>query len=262
MLNIKQYVRAKSLEEAYALCQKKSNVVLGGMLWLKMQHRTVQTAIDLCDLGLDQIEKTHEGFRIGAMVTLRELETHPDLCAYTQNALSDCLSPIVGVQFRNLATIGGSLWSKFGFSDPLTLFLALGAELELYHRGRISLEDWIALPPERDILTHVILPEKPLGIAYQSQRNAATDFPVLTCAACHRSEGVVCAVGARPMQAVLFRDTNGRLAHGMSEEAIRAFAEDVAEQAAFGSNMRASAAYRKKICQVLVRRTLTELREA
>lgn len=55
MLTIGQYVRPESLDEAYTLCQKKNNVVLGGMLWLKMQHRSIGTAIDLCDLGLDQI---------------------------------------------------------------------------------------------------------------------------------------------------------------------------------------------------------------
>ena len=54
MLTIQNYVRAGSLEEAYALCQKKNNVVLGGMLWLKMQRNRVDTAIDLSGLGLDQ----------------------------------------------------------------------------------------------------------------------------------------------------------------------------------------------------------------
>ena len=44
MLTIQNYVRAGSLEEAYALCQKKNNVVLGGMLWLKMQRNRVDTA--------------------------------------------------------------------------------------------------------------------------------------------------------------------------------------------------------------------------
>ena len=51
-----QYVRAESLEEAYGLYQKKNNFVLGGMLWLKMRKRPFGTAIDLSDLGLDQIE--------------------------------------------------------------------------------------------------------------------------------------------------------------------------------------------------------------
>ena len=83
MLTIKRYVRAQSLDEAYTLCQKRANVVLGGMLWLKTQNRTVDTAIDLCDLGLSNIEETPDAFRIGAMVTLRELEQHPGLAALT-----------------------------------------------------------------------------------------------------------------------------------------------------------------------------------
>ena len=74
MLTIQNYVRAGSLEEAYALCQKKNNVVLGGMLWLKMQRNRVDTAIDLSGLGLDQIEETDSEYRLGAMVTLRQLE--------------------------------------------------------------------------------------------------------------------------------------------------------------------------------------------
>ena len=52
MLEIKNYVRVQSLAEAYELCQNRSNVIIGGMLWLKMQNRSVDTAIDLCDLKL------------------------------------------------------------------------------------------------------------------------------------------------------------------------------------------------------------------
>ena len=62
MVTIQNYVRAKSLEEAYELNQKKGNCILGGMLWTKMQNRMIQTAIDLCDLGLNEIEETEEEF--------------------------------------------------------------------------------------------------------------------------------------------------------------------------------------------------------
>ena len=87
MLKFKQYYRVKSLEEAYELNQKKSNVVLGGMLWLKLQRRTVGGVIDLSDLGLDQIMETEEAFTIGAMVSLRDLEQHEGLRAYLGEAL-------------------------------------------------------------------------------------------------------------------------------------------------------------------------------
>lgn len=67
MLTIDRYVKAQSLKEAYELCQKRNNVVLGGMLWLKMQDRKVGAAIDLCGLGLDQITEREDAFEIGAM---------------------------------------------------------------------------------------------------------------------------------------------------------------------------------------------------
>ena len=261
MLKINQYVKAQSLEEAYTLYQKKSSVVLGGMLWLKLQNRAVGTAIDLCDLELDRIEETEEAFRIGAMVSLRALETHPALNEWTGGALERCLSAIIGVQFRNMATIGGSISGKFGFSDPLTLFLALGAELEFYHKGRVSLEEWLTMPRERDILTAVILPKKPARVDYRSMRNTATDFPVLTCALCITAEETRCVLGARPAAAVVFRDEKHLLEQGITEKTAAAFAEDVAERAVFGSNLRGSADYRRKLAKVLVRRGLLALKE-
>ena len=47
---IREYKRAESLEEAWQLNQKKSNRVLGGMVWLKMGKMQIGTAIDLSDL--------------------------------------------------------------------------------------------------------------------------------------------------------------------------------------------------------------------
>ena len=62
MVTIQNYVRVKNLEEAYTLNQKKGSMILGGMLWTKMQDRTIQTAIDLCELGLDRIDENADAF--------------------------------------------------------------------------------------------------------------------------------------------------------------------------------------------------------
>ena len=184
MLKIKNYVKVKSVAEAYELNQKKSACVLGGMVWLKMQNRPVgPTAIDLSGLGLDTITENEEEFVIGCMTSLRALEVHEGLNAYTGGAVKESLRHIVGVQFRNCATVGGSLWGRFGFSDVLTMFLALPSEVELYDRGRISLEELTESPKDRDILVNIYMKKLPLACAYVSQRNSATDFPVLACAA-------------------------------------------------------------------------------
>ena len=56
-MNIAQYTKAASLEEAWELNQKRSAVVLGGCCWLRLSpQRRIAQAIDLSALGLDQIE--------------------------------------------------------------------------------------------------------------------------------------------------------------------------------------------------------------
>lgn len=249
MLKIKNYVRPQTLEEAYQLCQKKGNVILGGMLWLKMQNRTINTAVDLQDLGLDKIEETDEEYRIGAMVTLRQLEQHTGLNRLTHGAVGESVKHIVGVQFRNLATIGGSIYGRFGFSDVLTLFMAIGAKVELYHGGVMSVEAFSHMPREtKDLLVSVIVPKRAQQTVYLSQRNISTDFPVLTCAVCKTEEDLLCAVGARPAMAVCLK--------GIAAENPEQAATEAAEQLTFGSNLRAGAEYRQRICRVLVRRAL------
>ena len=92
---------------------------------MKIGDRNLMTAIDLSGLGLDQISETEDEFVIGCMATLRDLEVHPGLNAYTDGAVKQSVCHIVGVQFRNCATVGGSIYGRFGFSDVLTMFLGL-----------------------------------------------------------------------------------------------------------------------------------------
>ena len=274
MFYYNQYVRAQSLDEAYELYQKKPNFVLGGMLWLKMKNRTLGTAIDLCDLGLDQIDEDENEFRIGAYATLRQIETHEALNAYTHGAIAESVRHIVGVQFRNVATVGGSIWGRFGFSDVMTIFRALGAKVQLHKAGIMDLDEFAALPrTTRDVLVSVIVPKNAKGVVYLSQRNQSTDFPVLTCAVANRSGRYVAVIGASPYMAEPVwdedgildgiadakTDSNAALTDNSENNAkIDKFAEYVAEHIRFGSNIRAGAEYREIICRVLTRRAVTQ----
>lgn len=274
MFYYNQYVRAQSLDEAYELYQKKPNFVLGGMLWLKMKNKTLGMAIDLCDLGLDQIDEDENEFRIGAYATLRQIETHEALNAYTHGAIAESVRHIVGVQFRNVATVGGSIWGRFGFSDVMTIFRALGAKVQLHKAGIMDLDEFAALPrTTRDVLVSVIVPKNAKGVVYLSQRNQSTDFPVLTCAVANRSGRYVAVVGASPYMAEPVwdeegildgiadakTDSNAALTDNSENNAkIDKFAEYVAEHIRFGSNIRAGAEYREIICRVLTRRAVTQ----
>ena len=260
MLNIQTYVRAKSLEEAYTLNQKRNARVLGGMLWLKMASNTVGTAIDLCELGLDTIEEDETGFTLGAMTTLRMLEQHPGLAAYTQNAAAKAVQDIVGVQFRNMATVGGSVWGRFGFSDVLTLLLAADARVNLYKAGALPIETFAVMPYDRDLLVSVTVPKyRDAAFAYKAMRIQRTDLPVLNCALARLDGEYRLAVGARPGKAVLLRDENGLLADGITPESAAAFAAYAAQNVPTGANARGSAEYRTHLVEVLTRRCALEL---
>lgn len=261
MLNIKEYVKVKSLQEAYDLCQNRSSVVLGGMLWLKMQNRSVDYAIDLSALGLDQIEDNGNEIHIGAMVTLRQLELSSLLNEYTNNAIFESVKGIVGVQFRNLATIGGSIFGRYGFSDVLTIFMALDSYVELYHGGIIPLWEFVNMPLTKDILVRIIVKKAPISVAYQSQRNTRTDFPVLTCAMSKLNGQYLCIIGGRPLKAVVFNDENHYLDNGINDESIKQFSNYVADNVVLGSNLRASKEYRYQITKVLIKRALLALKE-
>ena len=234
MMTIREYKRAESLEEAWQLNQKRNNRVIGGMIWLKMENINVGTAIDLSGLGLDKIEETAEGFSIGAMVP-----------------------HIVGVQLRNLATVGGSIYSRFGFSDVLTMFLALNASVELYKGGIVPLLEYAQRPYDRDILVRVIVPKEQAAFCYQSVRNSQTDFPVLTCAAAKTAGGFRVAIGARPGKAVLY--TLQPNAAETPELTAARFAAEVRANIRTESNMRGSAEYRNHLAGVLVKRAVLKL---
>lgn len=265
MLKIKTYVKVQSLDEAYELNQKRSNRILGGMLWMKMSDAQIQTAIDLSGLGLNQIEENGEEFSIGCMVSLRQLELHEGLNALSCGAIRESVKDIVGVQFRNLATIGGSLFGRFGFSDVLTCFLALDTYVELYKGGIMPLAEFAERERDNDILVRVIVKKTPGRRVYLSHRNARTDFPVLAVAVASDDNGARVVVGARPQRAMCVKIEDKwkeKLEKGAcTSEELRRLAEELAEQIPTGSNMRASAEYRKHLAKVLIRRGLDDLQQ-
>lgn len=258
MYTVKNYCKVSSLEEAYELKQKsRNNVIVGGNLWLRMGNRQYLNAIDLSGLGLDQIEESDEEFSIGCMATLRQLELHEGLAREFQGLFEKAVKHIVGVQFRNCATVGGSIFPRFGFSDVLTAFLTCDSEVELYHAGRVALKDFIDMAPDSDILTHIHVKKDGRKTAYQSFRMTETDFPVLTCGLSEKDGAYNVVIGARPKCA--------RLAEGIAprdpadQGSRKEFARRVTDSFDFDSNMRGSAQYRRELSQILIMRCLEEI---
>ena len=251
MFTARNYVKAASLEEAWELNQRRSNAILGGGCWMRLAKRRYDTLIDLGDLRLDGIREENGTIFLGAMTTLREIEESSVLRTAFGAYFKDCTRHIVGVQFRNCATLGGSVRARFGFSDVVTALLPLpGAAVELYKGGTVPLTDYVQMDYDRDLLLGVRLHVAPCAAVYESVRNSETDLPVLTCAVCKDGQTYRTALGARPGRAVLLT--------GSSLEELSA----KAAQLHHASNLRAGADYRKHLAGVLLKRALQRLEEA
>lgn len=256
MFTMNHYIFAESLEQAYELNQNKANAILGGTLWLKMGGREIDTAIDLSGLGINDIEETGDCFRIGCMANLRDIEIHPGLKSCFNGFLSSALEPIVGVQFRNGATIGGTIYSRFAFSDVLTALLALDTEVELYRSGIVSLAQYVNMPLDRDIVVRIIIRKKHRQAVYLSQRNSATDLPILTCAVANHDGHWKIVLGARPSRAKLTEFVLG----GKPEKSdLEQWIKQVNDTVEFGTNTRGSKEYRQHLAEVMIRRCIVSI---
>lgn len=259
MLKFSNYVRVESTEEALQLLQKnKNNRIVAGGIWMRMASRRVVTAIDLSDCGLDTIEETDDEFVIGAMVSLRQLERHESFNAHTGDVFNHAVRDIVGVQLRNSATVGGSIYGRFGFSDVLCALLPLDAHVELAGAGRVSLAEFRNMGYVRDVIERIVVKKHDYRARYRGVRKHATDFPTLNVTAAYWNDGWHVAVGSRPLPAELLAgEACGLVSAAPAADELRALVERV-RALSYGSNLWGSADYRRQVAGALAVRAVCE----
>ena len=125
------------VEEA---CQMLSNygeqaeVIAGGTALVKLMKKRIIHPSYLVDINgireLHFIREGKEGLRIGALATLREVETLP-LIRERFGVVAEMVHMIGSVQIRNMGTLAGNLCFADPASDPAPLLIGLGARLKI-----------------------------------------------------------------------------------------------------------------------------------
>lgn len=262
MITFGEYLVPQTIEEAYeALISKKSARLIGGGCFLRMGHRRIGLAIDLSQAGLDYINDVGSEIEIGAMTSLRDFETSTILKEHFGSIIGDSVKHIIGVQLRNIATIGATVFSKYGFSDPITALLALNADVYLHNGGRISLESFLKEEEGRiDVLEKIIISKNVEGSSFQTFRNSAVDYAILSVAVSKTHDKYRISIGARPREATLAYDAMKYLSEvDIDEETASVAGEMAANELHFGTNNRGSGEYRRELCKVLVKRAILEV---
>lgn len=263
MFTLQKLLQPETIEEAYKiLTEKKSNSVLGGCCFLRMGSKRIGTAIELSKLNLDYIKEDSDYIEIGAMTNFRDIETSDILNTYFNGVLPKSVRNIIGVQFRNVVTVGATVFSKYGFSDFITGLLSLEAEVELAGAGRISLEEFLNMPYKKDILTRIFIKKDSRKATFKDFRNSVSDYSMLNVSVSNKENNWRIVVGARPVVATVAKNASEELSKGeLTTERIELIANMASEELRFGNNMRATAEYRKTLCKVLVKRAIMEVLE-
>ncbi|MBU0595992.1 FAD binding domain-containing protein [Candidatus Bipolaricaulota bacterium] len=274
MANVENYIRPGSLEEAWkVLCQAgaTARVIGGGVDLALFVPKGITTLVDVSALSSDCVEESGGGLEIGAGVTLTELAECPCAANYLDGILVEVLRKVASPLLRNLATVGGTLASAHPWSDVIPVFIALGAEVELYE-GEIRtvlLEELVAdrAGAAGALIRAVRLPPAAgdAGAAFEKFTRTGFDVGMLNCACYVAFDQGVCAavriaLGGTPDMAARVKAVE-ELVVGttLDETVIDAAAERVAETVPARDDQRASGEYRRVLAAAGVRRCLKRI---
>lgn len=261
-----------------ARCGIRGRVVAGCTdltIGMRRHHESPDVFVVVGNVAeLRRIDEHSDGVTIGAAVTMAELAGSP-LIKGRYTALADAAYSVGGVQIRNAATVGGNVCNASPGADTPPALLALGAVADIADAGphrRATLEEFF-LSPRRTVLAigelltgfHLTASPAQSGSAYLrlTSRNAL-DLAIVGVAAWIglESDGVTVrdcriALGAVAPTPILAPEAGDALRGKIPD------AENIAEAALLAlaacrpiDDVRASAAYRRAIVPVLVRRAI------
>ena len=270
-----EWLAPSSLEEALALRAERgeeATVLAGGTflgILLNQGFLAPSAFLALGGVGeLAGIEVRDGDLRLGAMVTHTAVE-RSSAVREGWPVLARAFGLVASARVRNQATVGGVLADADYASDPPAVLAALGARAVLRsHRGERSVgigelilghyETCIA-PDE--LLVEVIVPSAPERAVYRKFRSRSSeDRPCVAVAATRGDGRVRVVVGAVAGVPQAFPDVcalaDGRaLEPDLRAEIARRYGERVEPM----SDARGSAAYRRRVIAVEVRRALEDI---
>ncbi|MBW8012404.1 MAG: xanthine dehydrogenase family protein subunit M [Chloroflexi bacterium] len=272
-----------SLEQAFDLITQDDNnsyYYAGGTdinLQLKSGILAAESLISLKNLSeLKGIEyKENNGLKLGALTTLRELQRTKTIYNHYP-ALSQAAGLMASEQIRSFATLGGNLCNAAPSADLAPPLIALGAIATIsskFGEHKVPIEDFFLGPGETvleegEILMQITVPP-PNGetLFIKHTPRMFMDISVVCIAIrllmnngiCNEIRIALGAVAPVPLRAV---NAEAELAaQPFSSNNISRAAQIAAEECSPINDIRGTAAYRRRMIEVLVRRGLSSLNE-
>jgi xanthine dehydrogenase small subunit len=245
-------------------------------LWVTKQHRALKSLIDVTQVTeLSVIEETAEGVMIGATASHRAAT---GALSRLHSDIGELMRRFASIQIRNAGTVGGNIANGSPIGDLPPALIALDARLTLRRgpeRREIPLEDFFVAYGKQDrapgefvelVYAPRLRPDMRFACYKLSKRFDQDISAVMGAFRVTLADGVVRearlafgGMAATPKRAAAAEAALSGAAFGDAavERAAAALAEDFAPI----TDMRASAEYRLKAAQNLLRRFYLENRE-
>lgn len=281
-----EYRTPRTLKEVHQELKQfgtDAKLIAGGTaLVIMMKQRLVRPSclISLRSVrGLGGITQKDGGLRIGGLVTHREVETSV-VVRRRLPLLAETYRHVATIRVRTMATVGGGLAHADPNQDPPPTLIALGASVKATSANGSRLipldaffNDYYetVLKPE-EIITEVYVPRLPLnsaGAYLKFLPRTADDYATVSAAVLVTLDKsrkslsdvriVLGSVGSTPIRA---RQAEAVLrGQPVKAEALREAAEKAKGEVDPVSDFRGSAAYKKEMAAVFVRRALEKALE-
>ncbi len=275
--HVRAFHQPRTISEAIRLLNHRDGVaclVAGGTDLALRAGRTVTDLVDVTHLGLAYIKRDGRAIRIGATTTMSAIEQSSFIQHMANGILAHAAASCGSAQTRNLATLGGNLANASPAADTATPLLVLDADVVLQGlraKRRLPLTEFFTGPHKTaanaSLLVELVIPGPEPRTAWSFQKFGRTevDISIVNVAAgikldrANRVTFARIALGAvapRPIRAHGAEFLlEGRV---LDQHLLDAVSEEAAQEIDPIDDVRASAAYRRELTQVLVRRALLE----
>jgi carbon-monoxide dehydrogenase medium subunit len=267
-----ELVQPSSLKEAFTfLAEEGARPLSGGtalMLMMKAGVLRPKRLVSLRRLSLERIDANGE-LRIGAMATLGALE-RSSAVRKGWRVITRSLRTLSNVRVRNVATVGGALAHADPHMDLPPLLAALGARatvvgpmgerivpVEALYAGYLE----NTLKPG-ELITQVAIPAMGARRAayMKCTSRSADDWPALGIAVVLDGDAARIVLGAATDKPTRLLSSERILAQDPNR--VNEAADAAAEEVEIESDLHGSAAYKKQLIRVYLRRAVHEARNA
>lgn len=278
------YLEARTIRKAVSLLERhgeQARIVAGSTDFLirwRQGNWTPQSVIDISNIEpLKKLKfSSINGLRLGALVTIRTIETHP-VIRQKYPALSAAAAAFAGLQVRNLATVGGNVCNASPAGDMLPALLAFDASCRIVgpeNTRWLKLDQFFTGPggtvlKHGEILAELLLPAPShvTGSLYiKHSPRGAMDIATIGVASviciqpasgrCLDAKIALGAVGPTPIR--VYTAEKLLLGKTITPELLQAAVEEAQHSATPIDDVRSSAAHRRAMVAVLTQRTLNQ----